>query len=344
MNLLEIVNRFQNQKILVIGDLVADETVLGSPQRISREAPVLILQHQQTEISPGCAANTINNIREFGATVYAAGVIGDDHPGHTLTKLLTAKDINTDGLIIEAGRSTPTKTRIWAGDKGLVKQQLVRIDSGSREEITPETGAKLIAYLRSIIADVDAIIFSDYGYGSLPAWLVSELIQLASEYQIKTTADSRYKLDKFVGVTVATPNKQESEELLGKKLQTDKDAEIMGREICDRINAQAVVITRGGDGMSVVEADGTVNHIRAFNKSQVYDVTGAGDTVIATLTLGLASGATFVEAALCANIAASIVIRKIGAATVHPTELATAIRSLEEHLVIPGDNMLRTES
>lgn len=327
-------NEFKDKKILVIGDFIADRSVIGRPTRISREAPVLILEHQSTEILPGGAANTINNIVELGAKVYAAGVIGDDEAGAALLEFFDAKGISTEGLIIHPKRPTVTKTRVWAGESGAVRQQIVRIDSGVSQTIDPEAAAGIGSFVRAKLDELDAIIFSDYGYGTLAGGLVDELIAAARAHGVITTADSRYDLLRFKGITVATPNKPESEAVTGGKLQTDADAEQMGEVICQLLQSEAVVITRGEDGMSVVEANGAVHHLPAFNKTEVYDVTGAGDTVIAVLTLGLASGLSYRDAALMANIAASIVIRKVGTAAARLDELTAAVSEFEEQEIL----------
>lgn len=335
MDLHRLVERFEQCNIMVIGDVVADRSVVGRPERISREAPVLILAHERTEILPGGAANTMNNIRDLGAHVFAAGVVGRDEPGRAIMDALAGKGVDTGMMIVESDRKTVTKTRVWASDSGAVKQQVVRIDDGSYHDLSHEAAEKILDYARKCVDKLDAIVFSDYGYGTLPDWLVSELVGMARG-RVIMTADSRYDLAKFKGVTVATPNKQESEAFTGKKLLGDAEVEVIGRMLCELIASEAMVITRGADGMSLVEADGAVVHIPAFNKTQVYDVTGAGDTVIGALSLALACGASFLEAALIANIAASIVVRKVGTSTVLLDELVPAVLAFENQLTVEG--------
>lgn len=336
MNLHRFVEKFDQCKIMVIGDVVADRSIVGRPERISREAPVLILAHERTEIVPGGAANTMNNIRDLGAQVFAAGVVGPDENGTAIIKALAAKGIDTSLMLIEPDRKTVTKTRVWASDAGVLKQQVVRIDDGSDHDLSQAAADQIIAHVRSHLDKLDAIVFSDYGYGTLPAWMVSELVTLA-QGRVIMTADSRYDLAKFKGVTVATPNKQEAEAFTGQELTGDDAAANIGKRLCELIGAKAMVVTRGADGMSLIEASGQVVHIPAFNKTQVYDVTGAGDTVIGVLSLALACGASFLEAALLANIAASIVVRKVGTSTVLWDELMSAVLEFQEQTKDAGE-------
>ncbi len=329
-----LLERFRDKKILVIGDMVADQFISGSPARISREAPVLILEHEKTEIVPGGAANTINNIVDLGAKAYAVGLIGSDQVGKILADTLAVKGVCTEGLIVDKQRPTITKSRIWAGEAGAVKQQVVRIDSGVKDDISDEMADRVFGYVQDMLGSMDAVLFSDYGYGLFPEQLVAQLVNAASAAQIVSAADSRYHLPRFAGVTVATPNKPEAEALTGKKLIHDCDAEAMAETVRALLRLQAAIITRGEEGMSIAEADGGVCHIPAFNKTEVYDVTGAGDTVIAALTVALAAGASILDSALLANIAASIVIRRVGTATVRLEELTEAVAEYEHQLQV----------
>ena len=321
----QILQNLKQAKVMVIGDMIADQFVSRIPTRISREAPVLILEHEETKILAGGAANTIANLVDMGVKAYAVGVVGNDATGKGLRSLLEDKGVCTEGLIVHPERPTITKTRVWAGEPGSIKQQVVRIDQGIKTEIEPGIAEQLLVYVRETIGEIDAVLFSDYGYGLFPATLAKALVDEANRRGIVSAADSRYDLPRFSGATVATPNKPESEALTGRRLVTDRDAEMIAQSLQRQLQLQAAVVTRGEDGMTIAQSDDLVYHIPAFNRSEVYDVTGAGDTVIAGLTAGLAAGASIREAALLANIAASIVIRRIGTVTVKFDELQRAV-------------------
>ncbi|MGM0502620.1 MAG: bifunctional heptose 7-phosphate kinase/heptose 1-phosphate adenyltransferase [Bacillota bacterium] len=316
--------RFNEQNILVLGDMIADEFIYGQPERISREAPVLILEQHDHEILPGGGTNAANNVAALGGQVYLAGIIGDDRVGRGLTEQLKQEDIKTEGLIIDESRPTAVKTRILAGGEETVKQQVVRVDKLETHLIAKRIETRLLAYVEEIIDQIDAILLSDYGNGVFTDSLKDKIIKLGQEKDKIITVDSRYSLKSFKGVTIATPNREEAEEAVGFELDKPQEIEQAGEQLRSELDSEAMLITLGGEGMQMFTAEGST-HIPASNYAEVYDVTGAGDTVIGTLTLALASGASMVEAMKLSNHAAGIVVRKLGVATTNQQEMIAAM-------------------
>ena len=325
----EYLPQFNKQNILVLGDMIADEFISGQPERISREAPVLILEQQNQEILPGGGTNAANNVSALGGQVYVAGVIGDDRVGRELTQQLKAEGIKTEGLIVDHSRPTAVKTRILAGGEETVKQQVVRVDKLETHPISNEVEAKLLTYIKEVIDEIDAILLSDYGNGVFTDSLKEKVIALAQKNNKLITADSRYSLKTFKGINIATPNREEAEAAVGFELEKEAEIKKAGAELKADLDAEAILITLGGEGMQIFTDEGST-HIPPSNYAEVYDVTGAGDTVIGTLTLALASGASMVEAMKLSNYAAGIVVRKLGVAT---TEQEEMLQAMEE-----GDN------
>ncbi|SJZ45082.1 bifunctional heptose 7-phosphate kinase/heptose 1-phosphate adenyltransferase [Selenihalanaerobacter shriftii] len=312
---------FNKQNILVLGDIIADEFIIGQPERLSREAPVLILKHDDYSILPGGGTNAANNVAALGGQVYLAGVIGDDNAGDNLKSYLDDRGIKTKGLIIDKTRPTSVKTRILAGGGQTVKQQVVRIDKQENKDISKEIEDELLSYVEQIISKVDAIILSDYGNGVFTPRIKEEVIKLGNQNDKIIAVDSRYELLSFKDVTVATPNKEETEKALGIELDSEEKVQQAGERLLAEINADSILITLGGEGMTSFAEDGSSSHVPASNFTEVFDVTGAGDTVIGTLVLALASGADLEIAMKLANYAAGIVVRKTGVATTSPEEL-----------------------
>lgn len=322
--LAEYLSQFNKQKILVIGDMIADEFIIGQPQRLSREAPVLILEQTEHKVLPGGGANAANNVAALGGQVYLAGVIGDDSAGCRLEEKLNELGIKTEGLVIDSSRPTSVKTRILAGGGQIVKQQMVRVDNLETRDISTVIEDQLLVYLENQIDKIDGIILSDYGNGVFTKRIINEVINLAKIYKKILAVDSRYQLKNFRGITIATPNKEETEKTVGFKLDSPARIEKAGWKLKEMLAAEAILVTLGGEGMQLFSEEGT-NHILASNYTEVFDVTGAGDTVIATLTLALTSGATRVEAMKMANFAAGIVVRKSGVATTNVDELKNVL-------------------
>jgi len=319
------IEKFASRTIVVIGDLITDEYLFGKPVRISREAPVLILSFSEREVLLGGAANAANNVHALGARVLPIGVIGSDAAGDELMTLFRVAGISADGIVTEHGRTTPVKTRIMAGGYQATRQQVVRLDREPAGEPQPVTEDALLARLTALTARVDAIVISDYGYGTVTPRIFDEVKAIARRTGAVVSVDSRYQLPRFTGVTAATPNEAELEQLTGVVVDDERAVEKAGRQLLERLDARIVLVTRGSRGMALFERDGASSFIPIHGTDEIADVTGAGDTVISTFSLVLASGGTPLEAASLANVAGGVVVMKRGTATVSPTELRQAL-------------------
>lgn len=328
--LLSLVERFAGKRIVIVGDMVADEYVIGRPERISREAPVLVLTQHDSYTVPGGATNPGVNARTLGAEVFLAGVIGDDAAGERLRQRLAAYGVHMDGIFGEPGRPTSTKTRVLAGGAQLVQQQIVRVDRIDDSDLGEDCVRNIIAYLAEIIPAVDALIISDYENGVINRAIIEASLPLARELGKVVTVDSHGDFARFHGATALTPNQPEAEAALGMRITDRASLERAGARLLEETAAGGVLITRGSEGMSLFERGKAPVHIPASNLTEVYDPTGAGDTVAATFTLALTAGATMREAAVLSNIAAGLVVRHIGCATNTPEELAAAVTALVE--------------
>ncbi len=331
--LLALVDRFGEKRALVLGDMVADEYIFGAPFRISREAPVLVLRRQGYSVAPGGALNPAVNARTLGAEVYLAGVIGADDPGKRLRTQLSALGLHMEGLLTEPGRPTSTKTRVLAGDTQLRQQQIVRIDQIDTSELEAETQQGIIAYLRETIPLVDMVMISDYENGVISPAVLQAALPQAERLGKIVVADSHGDLARFQGVTALTPNQPEAEATLGWEISDGPALNRAGEKLLAMTSAEAVLITRGSQGMSLFTRYGEPFHLPASNRAEVADPTCAGDTVAATFTLALAAtvgvpepGDTrFRDAAILANLAAGLVVQRLGCATNTPAELAAAV-------------------
>lgn len=320
-----ILDGFAGRRVVVLGDMVADEYIIGRPVRLSREAPLPVLEWVDRYIVPGGATNLARNLRALGAEVAVAGVIGRDEPGATLRRQLLDEGIGVEALVEEAGRPTSTITRVIGGGPQIVSQQLARIDRKVRDEIGAEARSRIGAFLRREIPRAGALLLSDYENGVIGPDLIAAALPLATEHGLITTVDAHGDLGRFRGVTIATPNQDEAAAELGRALRDDADVCRGGRELLDRMDARNVLITRGSEGMTLAERDGGCHHLPVSQLSEVRDATGAGDTVAAVVTLALVAGAAPLDAARLGNIAAGIVVRRLGAATTDRDELAAAI-------------------
>jgi D-glycero-beta-D-manno-heptose-7-phosphate kinase len=324
--LAEYVERFSSKTIVVLGDFVADAFQFGDITRVSREAPVLILKHRETQIVPGGGANAANNFASLGAKVIPITAVGEDEPGHRLREFFRAKKIDVSGIFPAKGWTTPTKTRFLAGWAHKVGQQVLRVDYEPNQALSSSIHEKIHAKLGRAIKKADAIAVSDYGFGvAVPAELGK---LLARSKRAIATLDSRYHLPAYAraGLHSATPNEGEMESLhhatIGKNLA---ELERCGRSTLAEMKLQSLLITRGRDGIALFQPGQQTAHIPIHGSDQAVDVTGAGDTVLAAYTLGLASGASPLEAAHLANIAGGLVVMKRGTATVSRAELLEAI-------------------
>lgn len=323
--LLGLVEAFQGKTVAVLGDLVADEYVHGKPQRISREAPVLILRYLSREVRLGGAANACHNLHTLGAHVLPLGVVGDDWAATAIREVFESRGVTTEGFVTVADRVTPVKTRIMAGGYLATRQQLVRVDREPGGPVPPAAEAALLERLRSWEGRVDAVVLSDYGYGTITGRLLDEARRLGARRGIVVSADSRYELLRFEGVTAATPNEPEVEQLLGVTLDGDKVLEQAGWRLLERLGSRLLLVTRGSKGLALFERGGAATFIPIFGSDEIADVTGAGDTVISTFTLALACGASPLDAARLSNYAGGVVVMKRGTAPITRAELCQAI-------------------
>jgi rfaE bifunctional protein kinase chain/domain len=304
---------------MVIGDIALDEFVVGETERISREAPVIILKHTHTHQFPGGAANTMLNLAKLGAKCLAVGVCGEDEQGHQLLSLLQENKIETDLVFSVPNRKTLTKTRISAHSRQSVTQQIVRIDRKPEAVLADDL---LIGMYEKVVLQshtVKGIICSDYGDGIFAGLFPS----IATQHRL-VAVDAQQGLGRFAGATIFTPNIPEAELAVGFDIRSEEALQKAGIELLNQNRAQNILITRGEQGMALFqrEPNGVTHYnIAACNQTEVFDVTGAGDTVVATLTLALAIGATALEAAVLGNIAASLVVRKFGTATTNIAEI-----------------------
>ena len=320
--LLNTIARFRKQTIVVVADLVADEFVFGEIARVSREAPVLILKHRESRYVPGGGANAIYNLAALGARVIPVGTVGNDEAGRALLDYFTEVDIPVGGILIDREFRTTTKTRILAGTIHGSRQQVLRID---REPTGPPGAVSRRWIAKTVLGlarDASAVLVSDYGYGAASPALAARLHAAGA----RVTVDSRYHIERYRGVTAATPNEPELEHVFKTTIGNDlKLLERSGRALLRRMKMKALLVTRGRDGMALFEPGRPTLHIPIHGGRENTDVTGAGDTVIATFTLALAAGADFATAAHLANYAGGIVVMKPGTATVSADELAQAV-------------------
>lgn len=323
--LLGLVEAFQRKTIVVLGDVVADEYVYGKPQRISREAPVLILRYLSREIRLGGAANACYNLHTLGARVVPLGVVGDDWAGAAIRELFGARGITAEGLVPAGERVTPVKTRIMAGGYRATRQQVVRVDREPDGGVPPAAEAALLDRLREWAPRVDAVLLSDYGYGTITGRLLDAARELGARRGVVVTADSRYELLRFEGVTAATPSEPEVEQLLGVTLDGEKAVEQVAWRLLERLGSRLLLVTRGSKGLALFERGGAATFVPIYGSDEIADVTGAGDTVISTFTLALAGGASPLDAARLANYAGGVVVMKRGTAAVTRRELCEAI-------------------
>jgi rfaE bifunctional protein kinase chain/domain len=323
-------NVFPDKTLVIAGDLVADQFLHGSISRVSREAPVFILRHEETETRPGAAANAAANVASLGGRAVVVGLVGNDENGRLLGECLTSAGVNWDHAV-RSDVTTTTKVRVLAGQHFSTKQQVIRIDYEGSREIDEGLRSKLIDSVRALADSADAFVISDYGYGVANAQLFAEARSISERRKIPLLIDSRFRLREFPMATSATPNQEEVEQLLGRGF-TDADCS----RLCSELEFRSLLVTRGSKGMVLIEPGKESFRVPAVGPTEPIDVTGAGDTVIAAYALGLASGLGFRESAVLANHAGGIVVMKKGTATVSRDELITSIAN--------EDGFARTDS
>ncbi|MCI1274450.1 MAG: bifunctional ADP-heptose synthase [Clostridiaceae bacterium] len=323
------IKKLTEPKVLIVGDLAIDEMIYGDAERISREAPVLILRHTNTKIILGGASNAAHNAATLSqGHVSVCGVCGDDYQSGQMFAAFKNAGINTENLIKDSTRKTTTKTRISGSITTSITQQIVRIDRQTNTQISKDTEDKLIKKLEKAIPENDAIILSDYHIGTLTDKVVAKAIELANKFNKIIVVDAQKNLEKYKNVTSMTPNEPDTQKSTGIVLNTEEDLKRAGDKLLKETNAKSILITCGADGMFVTKPNNDYTKIPVFNKSEVFDVTGAGDTVTAVYSLALATGADAVYAAIIGNIAASLVVRQFGCATTTVEELLKAVETL----------------
>ena len=315
---------FARRKVLLVGDLVADHYIYGQTDRVSREAPVLIVRYEASEVKLGGGANVAANVRALSGQVTAVGVLGTDEMGRALRKLFSEADIELCA-VGSRGVETETKTRILAGGVNTTRQQMLRLDRGQRGPLPPRLRRALVRRVEEAAKDADALVVSDYGAGVVGDEMRVALRKLAAD-GLPVCVDSRYGLSSFTGVTVCKPNEPELQALVGRPLRTEADLVEAGREMVRRQQCKALLVTRGRHGMALFDAEGGVDMIPVHGAKDAVDVTGAGDTVIAAFALGLAAGGGFGDAARLANVAGALAVQKLGTATVARNELLGELR------------------
>ena len=322
----KIVESFAKITVTVVGDLVADEFVFGEISRVSREAPVLILKHRERTVVPGGGANAINNLADLGVNVLPVGVVGDDEAGRLLLKAFRHKRIPLSGVLKDKSYTTVTKTRILAGMTHTARQQVVRVDREPETAPNHHLRRELVLAAREYARASDALLISDYGYGAASPAILNAIRERGRLDGVPVILDSRYRMLEYSGAIAATPNEPEVEAALGLRIGNDWSRLCSaGEQVMSRMKLQSLVITRGRDGMAAFARKHKPVDIPIFGSDQVADVTGAGDTVIATFAAALAAGASTEEAAQLANYAGGIVVMKRGTATVSRQELLDAL-------------------
>ena len=320
--LISVLDNFKGKKILVIGDIMLDKSIWGDVTRISPEAPVQVVNVDKETYAPGGAANTANNISALGGDVSVVGVVGNDSAREKLLEELRKKKINTEGIVVSEERPTIQKIRVMG--KG---QQLLRVDYEDDSEISKDVRGKIFDKIKKIIDSVDAIIISDYAKGIVTKALFYDIMRIAANKIIVVDPKTKYAIH-YKGVTLVTPNNYEAGVMANIEIKNKEDLVKAGKKLLESLQSN-ILITRGEKGMSLFEKDGNITEIETKAK-EVYDVTGAGDTVVAVATIAMASGASVKDAALLANYAAGIVVGKLGTATVSISELKKAIEEDEK--------------
>lgn len=327
--LVSYIKKLNEPKVLVVGDLAMDEMIYGDAERISREAPVLILQHTRTKLILGGASNAAHNASTLNSgKVAVVGVCGDDYQAGQLIETFEKANVDCRYLVKDKTRKTTTKTRISGSITTSITQQIVRVDRQTNAPLSKETEKLVIENLEKAIPEYDVIILSDYHIGTVTKKVMESTIKLANKHNKIIVVDAQRELKNYKNVTSMTPNLPDTEKSVGFEIKSEDDLKKAGDKLLADTKADAILITCGADGMFVAEPKKVYKKIPVFNKSEVFDVTGAGDTVTAVYSLALATGADFVYSAIIGNIAASLVVRQFGCATTTIDELLDAAEKL----------------
>ena len=322
-------NAMTGAPVLIIGDMVADVYLDGEIARISREAPVLVLEQREERVVAGGAANVANNAATLGGTSYAVGICGTEHSGDTLRAILAANGVHTEDFMCTEAHPTITKTRIIAGGRATVSQQIVRVDREWHTPLAAETEEALLTRIQTLLPRVHGVVLSDYGSGTVTARVRRMVIEETRRRGIPSIVDARYDILAYEGIGYVKQNDAELAAALERTLRTEEEIHAAGHELCTRLGADGVLITRGDKGMTLFLADGSATDIPVSDHSEIFDVTGAGDTCVAVMILGLAAGIDPLTTARLSNIASGIAVRKRGTATVAQEELRAAVLAVE---------------
>lgn len=322
----QLLQNFRGKRIAVLGDLMLDRYYWGSVQRVSPEAPVPIVEVESESVRLGGAANVACNIQSLGGDPVLVGLVGNDHVGQSLIEMLKERNLETRGVVVDGSRPTTIKTRVIAHG-----QHVVRIDNESKADCPDHLVSRIIDAVRYKIRDIDGIIIEDYNKGVATTEVIRQVIAVATKYDKIITVDPKFNnFTEYKGVTVFKPNRREVEEVLGGRLKTIDDVISAGQRLLSMLSAQNVLLTRGEEGMSLFEAGGGVMHIPTMAEN-VQDVSGAGDTVIATLTMALAGGLSIREACVLANCAGGVVVGSVGIVPIEPAQLMDAALRQSNH-------------
>src|SRR5688572_12043926 len=327
-NLTDIIrSEFAKRKVVIVGDVVADQFLHGTISRVSREAPVFILNHDETDTRAGGAANAAANVASLGGRPVLVGFIGNDANGDLLTETLTTSNVDCDQLVSDDQLRTTTKIRVLAGQQYAPRQQVIRIDYAHRDPIGDELYSRLLKNFATACEGADAIIISDYGYGAATPEVGEVALRRARDMDVPLLIDSRFRLSSFPGATAATPNKEEVEQILGTDLTPESCSTLR-----ERLGYQALLVTLGNKGMMLLEDGREPKRLDAVGSKEPVDVTGAGDTVIGAFALGLASGLSTADAANVANHAGGIVVMKRGTAVATMAEVLASLEAQPDDL------------
>lgn len=327
--IISYIKKLCEPKVLVVGDLAIDEMVYGDAERISREAPVLILRHSNTKLILGAASNAAHNVSTLNnGKVSVIGVCGEDFQAEQLRETFEKANVNCKYIVVDKTRKTTTKTRISGSITTSITQQIVRIDRQTDGFLAPDVEAKVLENIEKAIPMHDAVILSNYHIGTLTPKIIEKTIELANKHNKIVVVDAQKDLDTYKNITSMTPNLPDTQKSVGFFINSEDDLKKAGDKLLEQTSAKSILITCGADGMFVTRPNKNYTKIPVFNKSEVFDVTGAGDTVTAVYTLALAAGADAAYAAIIGNIAASIVVRQFGCATTTIDELLAAVKEL----------------
>ena len=323
--LIDFVKAFKEKRILIIGDMIADIYLKGDISRISREAPVLVIIESEEKTVAGGAANVVNNVATLGGKAFAVGVLGDDKGAENLKHILENNGVDTNGMLCDKKRKTITKTRVIAGGRATVSQQVVRIDRECNEPISKEYEQEILSYIQEIMPKMQGVVMSDYGSGTITPTIRDFILKLSKKYNIPSIVDSRYAIYDFVGTDYVKQNDAELSSAVGYTIDNENKLYQAAQEFIVKMQSKGILVTRGEKGMTLFESNGDVHNIPVSDKSEVFDVSGAGDTCVATFITALTTGAMPCQAAEISNFASGIAVRKMGTATVSDKELIAVL-------------------